>query len=94
MKYLERKAKAFKSQKQQWLDEMERIDARNKDMLEITLAILPPHQTEMREMIQQGLTQEGIWCKRVLDVRNHKQYLSAGVVPKKIHRLIRLNNLK
>ena len=67
MKYLERKAKAFERQRQQWSDEerrrwiseMERIDARNRAMLEITLATLPPYQTEMREMIQQGIAPEG-----------------------------------
>ena len=68
MKYLERKAKAFERQKQQWSDEekrrwiseMERIDAQNRIMAEITLATLSPAQAEFREMFQQAATQEGV----------------------------------
>lgn len=35
----------------------------NKAMLEITVATLPPDQTEMREIIQQGITQEGVGAR-------------------------------
>ena len=39
---------------------MECIDAQNKAMLEFTLAALPPDQTEMLEMIQQGIAQDDV----------------------------------
>ena len=59
MKYLERKAKAFERQRQQWSEEdkrrwisdMERIDARNRAMTKVILATLPLQlDPKMREM--------------------------------------------